>query len=906
MDSRWHEELRRRLASLGLSGGRETEIVEELSQHLEQHYQELIGGGAAPDEARRVTLAELLDPDTLAEQLRPLRASRTRSAGAAPARWPWLGDSWHDVRYAVRSWRSQPLFAAAAVLTLALGIGGTTAVFGVVYGVLIRPLPYHDPDALVRIVHNIGGIVQPYFSDAIFVAYDEHGQAFEDVGVWSPDATATITGQGDPEEVRMLWASRSLLTTLAVPPALGRWFTTAEDTRGAESALLVSHGYWQRRFGGESDAVGRSLIVDGRPHRIVGVMPEHFRFGGEFDILVPLRIDRARPAPAFRLVGVARARPGVTPEQMNADVMRVLGVWFDNAKVAPAVRARWVPALQPLRQDVIGDVGDTLWVLMAAVAVVLVMACANVTNLILVRMHARRHESAVRAALGASSWRMARQSLAESLMLSLVGGLLGVAIAYGGVSLIRTMAPGNLPRVSELSIDGSVLAFASGVSLLSGLLLGLVPTLRHARPKVAELAAGGRSATTARDRQRSQQTIVAAQVAFALVLLVSAGLMIRSFQALQRVEHGFTAPERLQTFSVSIPVSVVPEPEPMARMQQQLIERVAAIPGVTSAAFATRLPMGGDRASSALTSPSEIKRFADDETPPNRHVKIVSPGLFGTQGTPVIAGRDFRWADVYGGPSIAIVSRNLARQMFGTPQAAIGRRVREFYDKQAPWREIVGVVGDVHDDGADREAPETIYWPARPVERRYGMGFYQARRISVLIRTERAGTPALLEDLRRAVSSINPALPLADVQTLDALYGRSMARTAFTLVMLAIAGTTAVLLGLTGIYGVVSYAVSQRRREIGIRLALGAQRQEIRRMFVRRGVVVVGIGLAAGVGAAASVTRLLESLLFGVEPLDPVAFIAMPVVLAIAALVASYLPARQAMTVDPVETMRAE
>jgi predicted permease len=905
MDSRWIEELRGRLASLGLSGGRETEIVEELSQHLEEHYQEQLLRGVSPDEARHVTLAELLHPDALAEQLRPLRVAKKGSATAAPPRWSWLGDTWQDVRYALRSWRSRPVFAASAILTLALGIGGTTAVFSVVYGVLIRPLPYHDPDALVRIVHNIGGIVQPYFSDAIFAAYDEHSQAFEDVGVWSPDATATITGQGDPEEVRMLWASRSLLTTLAVPPELGRWFTAAEDTRGAESALMVSHGYWQRRLGGEPDVLARSLVVDGRPHQIVGVMPEGFRFGGDFDILVPLRIDRARPGQAFRLVGVARTKPGVTPAQMNADVMRVLGIWFDNTNVRPAVRARWAPALQPLRQDVIGDVGDTLWVLMGAIAIVLVMACANVANLLLVRMNARQHESAVRAALGASSWRIARQCLAESLTLSLLGGLLGVAIAYGGVELLRTLAPGNLPRVSELSIDPTVLAFASGISLLSGLLFGLVPIVRHARPQLATtLGAGGRSASSSPERQRSQQAIVAAQIAFALVLLVSAGLMIRSFLALQRVEHGFTAPERLQTFGVSIPVSVVREPEPMVRMQQQLIEKIEAIPGVASVAFATRLPMGGDRTSSALTS--EIRRYADDETPPNRHVKIVSPGLFRTQGTAIIAGRDFTWTDIYGGQSIAIVSNNLARQMFGTAQAAVGKRVREFYDKEAPWREIVGVAGDVHDDGADRDAPETIYWPARPVERRYGTPFYQARRISVVVRTERAGTAAFLDDLQRAVSSIHPALPLADVQTLDALYGRSIARTAFTLVMLAIAGTMAGLLGLTGIYGVVSYAVSQRRREIGIRLALGAQRREIRRLFVRRGVILVGVGLAVGLAAAAAVTRLLESLLFGVKPLDLVVFISMSIVLAIAALVASYLPARHAMTVDPVETMRSE
>ncbi len=488
-----------------------------------------------------------------------------------------------------------------------------------------------------------------------------------------PGETATITGQGEPEQVRTLTASRGVLTTLGVDPEIGRWFSAADDAPGAPGTVMLGHGYWQRRFGGDPGVLERALSIDGRSHQIVGVMPADFRFGGEFEIVVPLGLDRAAPIPSFRLLGVARLNPGVTPAQADADVMSVLHVWFERSGVKPEVRLRWAPALHPLEQDVVGDVGATLWVLMGAIAVVLLLACANVANLLLVRAEARRHELAIRAALGASWQRLTGQLLLESLLLALAGGALGVGLAYLGVRALVAVGPSNLPRLHEIAVDPLVLGFALVVALLSGLLFGCIPILKHAKPRIVD-AVGGRGASLTREQQRAQQVLVAAQLALALVLLVSAGLMIRSFQALRGVDPGFTRPDHVQTFSITIPEALVAEPERVTRMQHDIVDDIAAVPGVTAVAFTTRLPMGSDRSSSALT----VEGRADDgRTPPNRQIKIVSPGLFSTQGTPIVAGRDFTWTDLHDRRQVAIVSENLARELWGSPDDALGRRIRE-------------------------------------------------------------------------------------------------------------------------------------------------------------------------------------------------------------------------------------
>src|SRR5688572_30165007 len=548
----WREQIRPHLTSLRLDAAREQEIVEEISQHLDERYEELLHTGTSPERARQMALEELLEADVFIAAMRGLRqaqAPQRRPTGVAGA--SFLVDAWQDVRHSWRALTKARVFAAAAVLTLALGIGGTITMFSVVHGVLLKPLPYQDPDALVRIVHVIGGIRQPYFSDVVFRSYVEHTQAFSDVGVWMPAATAAITGQGDPEEVRTLMASRSLLTTLGVPPSLGRWFSTAEDAPGGAATVMLTHGYWQRKFGGDPTALSRTLTIDGRPHQIVGIMPPNFRFSEAFEIIRPLRVNAAAPVPVFRLVGLARLKPGVTLAQGNADVIRVLNAWFELAGTPPNIRARWSPALQPLKDDIVGDVSATLWILMGAIAIVLLMACANVANLLLVRADGRRRELAIRAALGAGGLRIARQLFVETLLLAVLGGAAGMALAYGALQALVAIAPSNLPRLADISIDPVVLGFAAVISLLSGVLFGSISILKHARPQLDALG-GGAAGRTTRERQRSQQLLVAAQMALALMLLVGAGLMIRSFQTLRNVDAGFTSPHTLQTFSIRI------------------------------------------------------------------------------------------------------------------------------------------------------------------------------------------------------------------------------------------------------------------------------------------------------------------------------------------------------------------
>ncbi len=899
--SGWREQIRPHFASLRLDPAREAEIIDEISLHLDERYEELLLTGTPSEQARRMALDELLETDVFTAAMRTLRQTQSHRQPGSVADASLLADAWQDLRHSWRALGKARVFATAAVLTLALGIAGTVTMFSVVHGVLLKPLPYQDPDALVRIVHVIGGIRQPYFSDVVFRAYVDHTQAFSDVGVWVPASTAAITGQGDPEEVRTLTASRSLLTTLGVPPALGRWFSTAEDAPGGAATVMLTHGYWQRKFGGDPAALSRTLTIDGRPHQIVGIMPPDFRFSEEFEIIRPLRINAAAPSAGFRLVGLARLKPGVALAQGNADVMRVLHAWFEQAGTRPEIRARWSPALQPLMDDVVGDVRATLWILMGAIAIVLLMACANVANLLLVRADGRRRELAIRTALGAGGLRIARQLLVETLLLAALGGGAGIALAYGALRALVAIAPANLPRIPDIAIDPAVIGFAVAISLLSGLLFGSIPVLKHARPRLDALGAGGGRMT--RGRQRSQQILVTTQMALALMLLVGAGLMIRSFQTLRNTNPGFTNPPALQMFTMRVVPALAQEAEHVTRMQEDLLQRIAKIPGVSTVAFATRMPMGVDRSSAALT----VKGRPDDgRTPPNHQVKVISPDLFRTQGTPLIAGRDFTWSDVHGTRDIAIVSENLARELFGSADAAVGQTLREYYDNESPWREVVGVVGNVHDDGVHRNAPTTVYFPVRPVQRAFGIPGFQSRRVTFAIRSDRAGTPDFLEQVRDAVSSVSASVPMAQVTTLDEPYRRSMARTAFTLLMLAIAGTMALLLGMCGIYGVISYAVSQRRREIGIRLALGAPLTAVRHLFVRRGLVMGAAGLAAGLAGAVAVTRLMKSVLYGVTPLDPMTFAAMPVLLAAAVALASYLPARAATMVDPVETMRAE
>jgi predicted permease len=508
----------------------------------------------------------------------------------------------------------------------------------------------------------------------------------------------------------------------------------------------------------------------------------------------------------------------------------------------------------------------------------------------------------VRAALGAGRARIAWELLLESLCLGLLGGMLGVGIAFEGLRLLAAIGPANLPRLGEISLDVRSLGFTLGLSVLSGLLFGSIPALRYARARTSTaLRDTGRTTSLSRERQHSRDLLVVAQVAMALVLLVSAMLMIRTFQALRHVEPGFSRPEHVQTMRTSIPASLVADPQQVTRIQNSIADKLAAIPGVTSVGFASSAPM--ERVE-FLWNSVHVEGKSMGELTPLRLFKYVSPDYFRTNGTRLIAGRELTWTEVYGQRPVAIISENLARESFGRPSAALGKRLREFPDM--PWHEVVGVVEDVRENGVQDKAPAMVYWPSMAYGI-YGPHTFDAQRtVTFVLRSDRAGTEGLLSEMRQAVWSVNASLPLASVRTMQEIYSQSLARTSFTLVMLGIAGTMAFVLGILGIYGVISYAVLQRTREIGIRLALGEQTGRLRWMFIRSALLLTGSGIAIGLAAAAGLMRLMKSLLFGVSPLDPFTYISVLIVLAAAAVLASYLPARRAAAVNPVEALRAE
>ena len=809
-----------------------------------------------------------------------------------------------DVQYAMRGLRKNPAFTLAAVVSLALGIGATTTVFTVLYGVLIRPLPYPEPERLVGVWHRavFQGIAVDDFnlSPPMFVVYRDHNQTFQDFGIWET-GTASVTGMGDPEQVRTLVVTHGVLPALGVQPALGRWFSQAEDTPGGVETVILTHGYWQRRFGGDRSIFGRTITIDLRPRHIIGVMPERFRFlRADPEVILPQRFGGNLVSTNFNYsyFGLARLKPGVTLAQANADVARMLPIWDRKGMEA----LRMGPTLRPLKQDVVGDIGKLLSVLMGTVAIVLLIACANVANLMLVRAAGRERELAIRAALGAGWHRIAREMIVESLILGLFGGAVGLLLAYGGLRLLISMRPPNLPRLAEISIDPVVLVFVTTASFLSALLFGLIPVVKQAAPQIAmSLGGSGRTLSQSREQHRSQKLLVVVQVALALVLLVGSGLMIRSLRALLSVQPGFTGPEQIQLMRISIPQAQAESAENVVRMQNDILDRIASLPGVLSTAFATAMPMEQAQNRNAVSAENIT---SDGEVPPILLAKSVSPGLFQTQGTPLVAGRDFTWTDIYEKRPLAIVSESVARQTWGGVFAALGKRVR--IGNIGEWREIIGVAADVHDEGVHQKPSSTVYWRAGVQPGILGAPSTAPRSVTFAIRSDRAGNETFLNEIRHAVWSVNANLPLAQVRTLSDVYSRSMGQTSFTLVMLTIAGSMALALGMVGIYGAMSYWVSQKKREIGIRLALGAQPNALKLRFVRQGLLLAFAGVAIGLGTAAPLTRLMSSFLFGIRPLDPPTLIAVPLLLAISAAAASYLPARRASAGDPMEALKAE
>jgi predicted permease len=805
-----------------------------------------------------------------------------------------------------------PMFTAVTLITLAIGVGANTAIFSVLDGVLLKPLPYPHADDLVGVWHTASGlnIKELNASPSTYFIYRDQNRTFQDIGIYTGDSV-NVTGVAEPEQVRALLVTDGVLPILGVPPMLGRWFTRKDDSPGSPDTMLLTYGYWRRKFGADTSIVGRRIVVDGKAREVIGVLPPNFHFLGREDppLIMPLQFDRNKTFLGnFSFRAVARLKPGATITQANADVARMLPIVDRSFPPPPGFsmklfeQARIGPNLRPFKQDVIGDVGNTLWVLMATICLVLLIACANVANLLLVRAEGRQQELAIRAALGASRSQIAGELLFESLLLGLAGGALGLALAYAAIKALMAMAPAGLPRLNEIGIDTTVLLFTFAVSLLAGLLFGCIPVFKYAGARLGTgLREGGRTLSQSRERHRARSTLVVVQVALALVLLVSSGLMIRTFRAMIRVQPGFVHPAEVQTLRISIPEAEVKDQEQVFRMQQELLRRIAAIPGVTSTSLATKIPMDDNSSYDPIFT--ENRTYVEGQLPPIRRFHYISPGFFGTIGAPLIAGRDFNWADLENKTPAVLVSENLAREYWRDPARALGKRIR--VASTTGWHQIIGVVADIRDDSVDKPAPSSVYWPI------LAKGIYEdkiqvERTVAFAIRSSRTGSESFLKEVRQAVWSLDANLPLAGVRTLDDYYRKSMARTSFTLIMLAVAGGMALLLGVVGIYGVIAYSVSQRTREIGIRVALGAQHQELAGMFVRHGLLLTAAGVGCGLIASIALTRLMSSLLFEVSRFDPVTYSAVAIGLVGAAALASYLPSRRAAAVDPIEALRAE
>ena len=824
-------------------------------------------------------------------------------------------DLFYDqLKQVIRRLSKAPLFSAATLITLAIGVGANTVIFSVVEGVLLKPLSYPHADRLIGTWYHIPGVDIENMPMAPFLYFIEREQntTFEDIGVYQGDSLS-VTGVGQPEHVPGLDVTDGTLPILGAKPVVGRLFTRRDDSPGTPQTVVLSYGYWRKRFGGSNSVIGQPIIVDGKAREIIGVLPKDFHFldRGDAALYLPMQWDRNKTKLGnFSYPGVARLKPGVTLAQVKADMARLVPIAIrsfpapDGFPLSLFEKVQMNPTPRPLKQDVIGDVGNVLWVLMGSIAVVLLVACANVANLLLVRVEGRRQELAIRSALGAGSRRIAGGLLFESLILGFTGTLIGLALAFGVLRLLVAMKPTGLPRLNEIGIDGPVLLFTLGLAFFVSFVIGMIPVIKYAGTGLhSGLREGGRALSQSRERHRARKVLVIVQVALAVVLLICSGLMIRTFQALMHVSPGFGDPNTLQVFHLFVPESRVPDAQRdgVVRMQQEIANKIAAIPGVSSVSFASSVPLEGYSQNDPIFA--QDRTYKQGELPPIRRFRFISPGYLATLGTSLIAGRDLTWAETYQKRPVAIVSENLARELWQSPAAALGKQIR--VGTTDDWREVIGVVRDVHDDGVNVPAPSTVYWPVFQ-DRFEGQKETVRRNVAFVIRSPRAGSAALMKEVQQMVWSVDSDLPLADPTTLGELYTMSMARTSFTLVMLCVAGSMALLLGIVGIYGVISYSVSQRTREIGIRMALGAERRDVFALIMKQGAQQAALAVALGLVLALGTGRALAAVFFQVDAWDPLVLGGSALILTAATLLAAFVPARRATQVDPLVALRAE
>ena len=819
------------------------------------------------------------------------------------------------VRPAWRSLRRSPAFTVTASLTLVIGIGAAVAIFALVNGVLLRPLPYGDPDRLVVPYHNMQliGLAKGNQTQGTYFTYKKLARSLEAIGVYQAGAVNVSDPRGGSEPQRMgsAFVTQSVIPLLQVPPLIGRSFTEAEDAPKGPNVVIISEGLWRSRFGADRGVLGRTIDVNGRTWEIIGVMPTRFRFPSpETQIWIPMRLDANDPSPGgFNYDGIARLRKGVTIAAASRDLVSVLPKILElSPNLAPGVstqmlldQARPVPFVAPLKDDVTGGIAKTLWIVAAAAGVVLLVACANVTNLILVRADGRQRELAVREALGAGRGRVTMYFLGESIVVTAVSAAAGVALAAVAIRLLVSMGPTSIPRLSEVHIDLATVAFAIVVSALVAVACSIVPVLRIGRVHLSNaLREGGRGGTAGRARQRIRSALVAGQIALALVALASSGLLLRTFERLNAVRPGFE-PEGLATFWVALPYARYTSDTSAVRFYSQLLDRVRAVPGVRDVGFSSRLPFeqNGGWSKDPLYPEDDLATYAN-KIPPLNFYTTTDGGYFHVMGIPLIAGKTFDRPELQRGDE-AIISRATAIQFWkdSTGQRVLGKRFREL--PGTPWLTIVGVVGDTRDSSLASPPSLVVYRPQSISNGTHSTQWTMA----LVVRTGSEPT-AITSAIQRAVRDLDPTLPLFDIRSMSDVTAASMAQLSFTIIVLGAAALVTLILGAVGLYGVMAYVVSLRTRELAVRIALGATPSAVIRMLTTQGVVVTGFGVAAGLVLFVIVARALKSLLFGVASMDPVTLLSASLLLVGIAAFASWLPARRTARVDPADVLRAE
>jgi putative ABC transport system permease protein len=893
----WREEVRKRLSRLSLEPAHEAEVVEELAQHLDDVYQRTLKNGATEAEARSAALNELAADDLLPREMRRSQSTFKESPVAGgPTKSSLVADLLHDLRYAARLQRKNPGFTVVAVIALALGIGANTALFSVVNTVLLRPLPYKDPERLVMVWEDASrqGYPRDTPAAANFVDWRDQNQVFEGMAAMY-DTSFNLTGTGDPERLEGRSVSASLFPLLGVEPQIGRVFTAAEDQPGAQRVVLLSYALWQQRFGGDPGIVGRSLTLNGEGYVVVGVMPARFQFPSSDDqAWVPIAFTQEEAANRGRhyLQVVARLKPGVSLGQAQSE-MNTIGSRLQQQY--PQFNTDVGVAVQPLHEHLVGDIKPALLILLGAVGLVLLIACANVANLLLARAAARQKEIAVRVALGARRWRLIRQFLTESLLLSTLGGLVGLVIAYGGLIVLKAFIPENISQAREISMDLKVLGFTFLVSVTTGLIFGLAPAIQAARfNQIETLKEGGRDAATGGSGKRLRSVLVTAEVAISLVLLIGAGLLINSFLRLRNVDPGFRA-DNLLTMKIVLPESKYEEMERRSAFYTDLIQRVQSLAGVRSAAVTTNLPLYRHGNSIGIGIEGQ------PAPPPGQEriivTRIVSPGYFNTMGIPLVRGRQLSEQDTDTTPNVVVISETMARR-YWPGEEAIGKRIAVGrIRKPEDWIQVIGVVKDVRQFELTAESKPQMYLTYRQA------GFFDAQ--DLVVKTD-VDPASLAATVRKAVWEIDKDQPVSNIRTMEEILADSIARQRFSMLLLAIFAAVALVLAGVGIYGVMSYSVAQRTHEIGIRMALGAQTGAMLKLAVGYGMKLVLAGLVIGLIAAFALTRVMATLLFGVTATDPATFTLISLLLIAVAALASYVPARRATKVNPIIALRYE